>query len=80
MRALDVLPLVALNSKQTALRLGLAKIGHDSFVFGADSTTVLDPAGPGRNSVRLQSKKTFARHVAVFDMRHMPAGCRCAAV
>lgn len=41
----------------------------------ADFTTTLSSSGPGRNSVRLRTKKTYTNHLAVFDIRHMPQGC-----
>ncbi|KAJ6534325.1 hypothetical protein B0H19DRAFT_1241464 [Mycena capillaripes] len=47
----------------------------DTFILRADHTTVLDPAGAGKNSVRLSSKNTYSTHVAVFDIAHMPQGC-----
>ncbi|EDR02394.1 glycoside hydrolase family 16 protein [Laccaria bicolor S238N-H82] len=47
----------------------------DTFILRTDFKTVLDPNGPGRNSVRIRSKKTYTTHVAVFNMRHMPQGC-----
>jgi len=41
----------------------------------ADFTTILDPNGAGRNSVRLQSNKQYTTSVMVFNIRHMPEGC-----
>ncbi|KAI5118074.1 hypothetical protein M0805_003663 [Coniferiporia weirii] len=46
-----------------------------TFVMRADATTVLDPNGPGRDSIRIRSVKEYTSHVAVFDIRHMPQGC-----
>ncbi|KAJ3548250.1 hypothetical protein NMY22_g1321 [Coprinellus aureogranulatus] len=54
---------------------------YEDFVFEAmpDPThgrvTPLDPAGPGRSSVRLKSVMQYVNHVAIFDIRHMPEGC-----
>ena len=48
---------------------------RDRFVLRTDTTSVLDPAGPGRPSVRLISKLQFGPHVTVADVRHMPEGC-----
>ncbi|TFK71165.1 hypothetical protein BDN72DRAFT_937192 [Pluteus cervinus] len=59
----------------TAQAQNLTYASYDSFVLRADSKTVLDPNGPGRNSVRIRSKKVYTTHVAVFDVRHMPQGC-----
>ncbi|KAH8086636.1 putative laminarinase [Cristinia sonorae] len=47
----------------------------NTFVILADSTTVLAPNGPGRNSVRIRSQKTYITHVSVFNIVHMPEGC-----
>ncbi|KAF9445875.1 glycoside hydrolase family 16 protein [Macrolepiota fuliginosa MF-IS2] len=59
----------------TAMAQNLTFAGHTSSIIRADFKTVLDPNGPGRNSVRIRSKKTYTTHVAVFDVRHMPQGC-----
>ncbi|TRM66550.1 glycoside hydrolase family 16 protein [Schizophyllum amplum] len=59
----------------TAVAQNLTYASSDSFILRMDSTTVLDPAGPGRNSVRLRSKNTYTKHVAVINLRHMPQGC-----
>ncbi|KAJ3511093.1 hypothetical protein NLJ89_g4300 [Agrocybe chaxingu] len=61
--------------QKTAIQQNLTYASYDSFVLRTDSKTVLDPAGPGRNSVRIRSKRTYETHVAVFDVRHMPQGC-----
>ncbi|KAI0344086.1 putative laminarinase [Trametopsis cervina] len=59
----------------TALAQNLTYAQGDAFVIRADHTTVLSPSGPGRNSVRVRSVKTYTTHVAVFDIAHMPEGC-----
>jgi hypothetical protein len=61
--------------KDTSRKLNLTYACEDTFVLRADSTHVLDPKGPGRNSVRIISKKAYNKHVAIFDVRHMPQGC-----
>lgn len=66
---------VNLTDQATSRALNLSYATHDSFVMRMDATTVLDPAGPGRNSVRIISNANYTTHVAVFDIRHMPAGC-----
>jgi hypothetical protein len=48
---------------------------YDTFVLRADSTTVLNPSGPGRQSVRLKTTKAYSTHVVIFDVYHMPQGC-----
>ncbi|RDX44811.1 laminarinase [Lentinus brumalis] len=59
----------------TAIAKNLTYASGDTFIIRADHTTVLTPSGPGRNSVRLMSNKQYTRHVAVFNIRHMPQGC-----
>lgn len=62
-------------NKDTARALNLTYATSDSFILRTDYQKVLAPADPGRNSVRLMSKKTFTKHIAIFDIRHMPQGC-----
>jgi len=59
----------------TAIAENLTYASHSSFVMRADHTTVLDPAGPGRKSVRISSKATWGEHVSVFNIRHIPEAC-----
>ncbi|KAK1221539.1 hypothetical protein PQX77_015658 [Marasmius sp. AFHP31] len=59
----------------TARSQNLTFAGSDSFILRADFRTTLNPSGPGRNSVRLASKKTYTSGVMIFNMRHMPQGC-----
>jgi len=59
----------------TSRSQNLTYASSNSFVLRTDSTTVLNSWGPGRNSVRIRSKKTYTTHVSVFDVRHMPQGC-----
>ncbi|KAJ3541597.1 hypothetical protein NMY22_g3829 [Coprinellus aureogranulatus] len=62
--------------RETADSLNLTSVTDSgTFVLRADSTSVLDPSGPGRNSVRLKSKMEYRNHVAVFDVNHVPSGC-----
>jgi hypothetical protein len=46
---------------------GLAFVTGDqeSFIIRTDNTTFLNPSGPGRNSVRIQSNNQYNTHVAV---------------
>ncbi|KIJ39902.1 glycoside hydrolase family 16 protein, partial [Sphaerobolus stellatus SS14] len=62
-------------SQSDALAKNITFASEDSFIMRADSTTVLDPAGPGRDSVRIQSNSQFTSHVLIMDIRHMPEGC-----
>ncbi|KAJ3547126.1 hypothetical protein NM688_g5433 [Phlebia brevispora] len=59
----------------TAVAQNLTFASGNSLIMRADDWTVLDPNGPGRNSVRIRSVKTYNTHVSVFDIRHMPQGC-----
>ncbi|KAH9475564.1 putative glycosidase C21B10.07 [Psilocybe cubensis] len=61
--------------EQTSRALNLTFASPDSFILRTDFENVLDPNGPGRNSVRIRSVNTYTSHVAVFDVRHMPQGC-----
>jgi len=49
----------------TAQKLNLTYATEDRFIARADSTTVLDPDGPGRNSFRMQSKRQYGKGVMV---------------
>ncbi|KAK7044432.1 putative laminarinase [Favolaschia claudopus] len=60
---------------QTAASQNLTFASGNTFVLRADSKTVLNPNGPGRNSVRLQSNQQFTTAVTIFDVTHMPQGC-----
>ncbi|KAF9517634.1 glycoside hydrolase family 16 protein [Hydnum rufescens UP504] len=60
---------------QTAIKLNLTYAYEDTFILRADYTTTLTATGPGRNSVRLSSKKKYTQSVLVADIRHMPQGC-----
>ncbi|THG97271.1 hypothetical protein EW026_g4685 [Hermanssonia centrifuga] len=62
-------------TEETALALNLTYASGDTLIMRADDTTILDPDGPGRNSVRIMSVNNYTTHVAVFDIRHMPEGC-----
>jgi len=59
----------------TSIKQNLTFASDDTFILRTDFHNVLKPDGPGRNSVRIRSKKTFTTHVAIFDVRHMPQGC-----
>ncbi|KAH6901272.1 endo-beta-glucanase [Coprinopsis sp. MPI-PUGE-AT-0042] len=59
----------------TSRSQNLTSVNGNRFIMRADYWTTLNPSGPGRNSVRIRSWKTYSRHVAVFDLYHMPEGC-----
>jgi hypothetical protein len=52
-------------------------IGNTSnlIYLGVDSANSYLPDGPGRPSVRLESKSTFTEGLFVFDLTHIPVGC-----
>lgn len=49
----------------TALADNLTYASDNHFVMRTDFTTTLSASGPGRNSVRIKSDKTYTTHVAV---------------
>ena len=49
----------------TALAKNLTFASDSTFIIRADSTTTLSASGPGRNSVRVRSRKTYTTHVAM---------------
>ncbi|EJD42810.1 glycoside hydrolase family 16 protein [Auricularia subglabra TFB-10046 SS5] len=62
-------------TQATAQAANLTFASGDTFILRTDSRTTLSASGPGRQSVRLQSKRTYTTHVVVADLRHMPQGC-----
>ncbi|KAF2875040.1 concanavalin A-like lectin/glucanase domain-containing protein [Massariosphaeria phaeospora] len=52
-------------------------VGNESglIYLGVDSTNVYPAGGPGRPSVRLESKSTFTEGLFVLDLTHIPTGC-----
>ncbi|KIM77143.1 glycoside hydrolase family 16 protein [Piloderma croceum F 1598] len=59
----------------TAQQDGLVSSTSTTFTMRVDNTTVLDPNGPGRNSIRIKSINTYTTHVVVANINHMPQGC-----
>ena len=51
--------------QQTALAENLTYAFSDTFIIRADHTSKLNPSGPGRKSVRIQSHKKYLNHVAM---------------
>ena len=49
----------------TSIKENLTFASQDAFILRTDFKTVLSSTGPGRNSVRIRSKKTFTTHVAM---------------
>ncbi|KAG8735619.1 hypothetical protein FRC10_010352 [Ceratobasidium sp. 414] len=62
-------------NQATAQSLNLTYASSNTFIMRADYKTTLSASGPGRNSVRIQSKKQYSTHLEVMDVRHMPQGC-----
>ncbi|KAI8266014.1 putative endo-1,3(4)-beta-glucanase [Colletotrichum sp. SAR11_239] len=60
------------QSAENAQAQGLLKIVDDDLYLGVDSTTTLDPAGVGRNSVRIESKSQYQKGLFVADFSHFP--------
>ena len=52
-------------NQATSIKENLTFACQDTFILRTDFLTVLTPDGPGRNSVRIKSKKTFTTHVAM---------------
>ncbi|KAI0052819.1 glycoside hydrolase family 16 protein [Auriscalpium vulgare] len=59
----------------TAQSKGYATVSGNNFTLRADHTTVLGTGGRGRDSFRIQSKKSYDHHVSVYNVAHMPHGC-----
>ena len=53
-------------NESTAMSKGLVAYTSNSFTLRADHTTQLPGNGPGRDSVRVRSKKTYTTHVAMY--------------
>ncbi|EAW14286.1 putative GPI anchored endo-1,3(4)-beta-glucanase [Aspergillus clavatus NRRL 1] len=52
---------------------GLVKVTQSgSFYMGVDYESKLNPDGPGRESVRIESKKYYTQGLYVVDIAHMP--------
>ncbi|KAG8761818.1 hypothetical protein FRC12_009311 [Ceratobasidium sp. 428] len=62
-------------NQATAVSQNLTYTDSDTLILRADHQKVLSASGPGRNSVRIQSKKQYTTHVQVMNVRHMPQGC-----
>lgn len=50
----------------TAQADNLTFASSDTFILRTDFKTVLDPNGPGRNSVRIRTNNVYTNHVAVY--------------
>ncbi|PPQ78780.1 hypothetical protein CVT25_010653 [Psilocybe cyanescens] len=52
--------------ENTSIKQNLTSAKYNSFILRTDNQAVLDPAGPGRNSVRILTKNKYTTHVAVY--------------
>ena len=57
-----------------AQSLGLISSDNNKVVMRVDSTTPV-ATGKGRNSIRVQSNKTYGNGLWIADIAHMPSGC-----
>ncbi|OJD29828.1 endo-beta-glucanase [Diplodia corticola] len=48
---------------------------NGSVYMGVDHMNVYSETGPGRPSVRVESKKVYNRGLFILDLNHMPVGC-----
>ncbi|TCD62940.1 hypothetical protein EIP91_006203 [Steccherinum ochraceum] len=62
-------------SQATALAKNLTWANSNTLILRGDYKTKISASGPGRDSVRIKSVKTYDKHVTVFDIKHMPEGC-----
>jgi len=60
----------------TAKIEGLTKVVDGKLFLGVDNQTVLETHMQGRNSLRLESKKTWSSGLLIADVAHMP-GSEC---
>ncbi|KAH7402537.1 endo-1,3(4)-beta-glucanase-like protein [Pyrenochaeta sp. MPI-SDFR-AT-0127] len=61
---------------QQAQQLGLLKAQGNQIYMGVDTWSTLNPNGPGRKSVRIQSKTAYNRALVIADFAHVP-GSNC---
>ncbi|APA14232.1 hypothetical protein SS1G_11977 [Sclerotinia sclerotiorum 1980 UF-70] len=61
-------------SESAASQQGLISVRSDGVYMGVDFKTVLSPSGAGRNSVRIESKKSWTHGLFVADLGHVPGG------
>ncbi|CAI6337774.1 unnamed protein product [Periconia digitata] len=56
----------------TATSQGLIRTQNNQVYMGVDTSTVLNPSGVGRNSVRIQSKTAYQHALVIADFAHVP--------
>ncbi|KAI0030483.1 endo-beta-glucanase [Vararia minispora EC-137] len=62
-------------SKSTAMSKGLVSVSGTNFTLRADDRNIVNSSASGRDSVRIQSQKSYGSHVTVINLAHMPKGC-----
>ncbi|KAG8874591.1 hypothetical protein FRB98_008350 [Tulasnella sp. 332] len=62
-------------NQTTAHSENLIHFTDRSFIMRADSHTILEPGGPGRDAVRISSRKAYGHGLIISDIWHMPVGC-----
>ncbi|GAB1199634.1 hypothetical protein APSETT444_008991 [Aspergillus pseudonomiae] len=68
---------VTYTNQSYAESSGLIKVTESgSFYMGVDYETELSPNGPGRESVRIESKEYYDEGLYIIDLQHMP-GSAC---
>ncbi|KAK7180114.1 putative endo-1,3(4)-beta-glucanase [Paraphaeosphaeria sporulosa] len=63
-------------NQATAQSKGLYRTQNNQVYIGVDSSTVLNPNGVGRDSVRLQSNRAYTHGLVIADFAHVP-GSNC---
>ncbi|KAF2876984.1 endo-1,3(4)-beta-glucanase-like protein [Massariosphaeria phaeospora] len=61
---------------QQAQERGLIRNQGNAVYMGVDTTSMLDPNGRGRDSVRIQSKRAYQHALVIADFAHVP-GSAC---
>ncbi|KLU85516.1 hypothetical protein MAPG_04539 [Magnaporthiopsis poae ATCC 64411] len=59
-------------SREEGIKSGLIAYRGNQLYIGVDYNTTLSPKGPGRKSVRLESKTAFDNGLMLIDIQHMP--------
>lgn len=59
-------------SREEGIKSGLIAYRGNQLYVGVDYNTTLSPKGPGRKSVRLESKTAFDSGLMLIDIQHMP--------
>lgn len=62
--------------ESSARRKNLYRVDNNRVYIGVDSSSVLNPNGAGRDSVRIESKSTYTRGLFIASFAHIP-GSNC---